>query len=125
MKERAPFLRVAVGGREIARSRLARSLWEQVRGLMLAPPLPPGEALWLPECAAVHTAFVREAIDLVFIRDRRIVRIQSEVAPWRIALCPGANAVIELAGGEATRLGLAAGQILEVTPDSSSLRPHP
>ena len=59
-------LLLAPDGREIARYRMARSLWERFRGLMLARPLSPGEALWLPACAAVHTAFVRSRSILSF-----------------------------------------------------------
>jgi len=122
MRQEPAFLRVAVSGRAITRSRVARTLWEQFRGLMLAPPLPPGEALWLPACAAVHTAFVRQAIDLVFLRGRRIVRVQAGVRPWRIAIAPGADSVIEMAEGESARLGLAPGQLLEVNPEPAALR---
>ena len=113
MKGEWAYLRLAGGGGEIARSRRARTLWERFRGLMLAPPLLPGEALWLPACSAVHTAFLRAGVDLLFLRGERIVRVSSAVAPWRVAACPGADSVIELAAGEAARLGLAPGQQLE------------
>jgi len=112
-------VRLAVNNGEVVRFRLARTLWERFRGLMLAPPLPPGEALWLPACAAVHTAFVRQPIDLVFLRGQRIVQVQSEVAPWRIAHCLGADSVIELAAGEAARLNLTPGQLLELDLDAA------
>jgi uncharacterized membrane protein (UPF0127 family) len=109
-------LLLAPDGREIARYRMAGSLWERFRGLMLARPLSPGEALWLPACAAVHTAFVRQPIDLVFLRQRQIVRVVDRIAPWRVALCPGADSVIELAAGEAARLRLTAGQAVLTHP---------
>jgi uncharacterized protein len=112
MRQEWGALRLAGSGRPVARFRRARTLWERFRGLMLAPPLPPGEALWLPACGAVHTAFVRGAIDLLFLRGERIVRVSSEVAPWRVVACRGADSVIELAAGEAARLGLTPGQQL-------------
>jgi uncharacterized membrane protein (UPF0127 family) len=114
MRQEWICLRLAGSGRPVARSRRARTLWERFRGLMLAPPLPPGEALWLPACGAVHTAFLRGAVDLLFLRGERIVRVSGAVAPWRVAACAGADSVIELAAGEAARLGLAPGQQLEV-----------
>jgi uncharacterized membrane protein (UPF0127 family) len=45
--------------------------------------------------------FMRFAIDTVFTdRDRRVVRVVSDVRPWRIALGgPGAHAVLELPVG--------------------------
>src|SRR5947209_19461795 len=106
--------------REIACSRRAGTVWERFRGLMLMPPLSPGEALWLPACGAVHTAFVRGALDLLFLKGARIVRVASEVSPWRVAACPGADSVVELAAGEAARLGLSPGQRLEVVPEAGS-----
>ncbi len=89
---------------------------------MLAPPLPPGEALWLPSCAAVHTAFVRRAIDLLFLCGGRIVRVCAGVPPWRVVTCAGADSVIEMAAGEADRLGLSAGQLLEAIPETAVAR---
>jgi uncharacterized membrane protein (UPF0127 family) len=81
---------------------------------MLAPPLLPGQALWFPACSAVHTAFVRVPIDLLFLQGGRIARICAAVPPWRIVACPGADAVLELAAGEAGRLGLSVGQCLQM-----------
>src|SRR5690349_17175312 len=83
------------------RIRTARTLWERFVGLMGAPPLPPGEALWFPSCSAVHTAFVRAPIDLLFLRGPRIVRVRPSVSPWRIVVCAGADSVVELRAGEA------------------------
>lgn len=96
------------------RCREAATLWERFRGLMGMPPLPPGEGLWFRGCAAVHTAFVRGPIDLLFLRERRIVRVCAAVPPWRVAICPGADSVVELRGGEACRLGLCVGLRLEI-----------
>jgi uncharacterized protein len=94
--------------------RTARTLWERLRGLMGAPPLPPGEVLWFPACNAVHTAFVRAPIDLLFMRGPRIVRVCPWVSPWRIAVCAGADSVAELRAGEAERMGLVTGGLLEI-----------
>jgi uncharacterized membrane protein (UPF0127 family) len=88
---------------------------------MLMPPLSPGDALWLPACGAVHTAFVSSPLDLLFLKGRRIVRVACRVSPWRVAACPGADSVIELAAGEVARLGLASGQQIEVLPEPSSV----
>lgn len=118
MSEGWACLRLAENGDFVARSRRARTLWERFRGLMLAPPLAEGEALWLPACHAVHTAFVLGPIDLLFLRGDRILRVAGGVAPWRIAACAGADSVVELAAGEIARLGLAAGQRLESRPAS-------
>ncbi len=50
------------------------------------------------------------SIDAVFLdRSGRILRVVERIAPWRFAACPGARAVLELAAGEAARLGLRTG----------------
>lgn len=56
----------------------------------------------LAPCVAVHTAFMRFAIDVVFVdRAGRVRRIVRGLAPWRMAASMGAYAAIELsAGGE-------------------------
>jgi uncharacterized membrane protein (UPF0127 family) len=46
--------------------------------------------------------------------DRRIVRIASNVRPWRAAGAKKAKSVLELAAGEAARVGMTAGSILRL-----------
>jgi uncharacterized protein len=108
----------------VVRCRKVTTLWERFRGLMASPPPSPGEGLWFPDCSAVHTAFVRSAIDLIFLRDRQIVRVCAGVPPWRVVGCRGADSVVELRSGEAQRLGLTVGQPLniETTPTLSRRR---
>ena len=80
---------------ELASTRAARR-----RGLLGRDSLDPSAALILEPCGAVHTAFMRFAIDVVFVdRNGCALKIVRELAPWRIALSPLAHAVIELAGG--------------------------
>jgi uncharacterized protein len=121
MRQEWACLRLADSGHAVARSRRAHTLWARFRGLMLAPPLVPGQALWLPACGAVHTAFLRGAVDLLFLRGERIVQVSGDVSPWRVVACRGADSVIELAAGEVTRLGLAPGQQLEVAPETAGV----
>lgn len=100
------------------RLRLADSFAARLRGLMWRPPLRPDEGLLLLGCASVHTAFVRAAIDVVFVDDTgRLVRCVPRLAPWRTsmaALWAGARArhTLELAAGSIHRLGLSPGDRL-------------
>lgn len=51
-------------------------------------------------CSAVHTFFMRFAIDVLFVaRDGRALKIYVALPPWRLAFGFGAFAVIELAAG--------------------------
>jgi uncharacterized membrane protein (UPF0127 family) len=70
------------------------------RGLLGRDRLDPHCALILEPCTAVHTAFMRFAIDVVFIdRAGYALKIVRNVVPWRIAIAAGAHAVVEMAAG--------------------------
>ena len=84
-------------------------------GLMGRKRLGREEGLWLPRCRAVHTWFMRTAIDIVFVNaDMRVVRVASQVVPWRLAGAVGATHVLELAPGRALAAGVRAGDRLVI-----------
>jgi uncharacterized protein len=69
----------------------------------------------------VHMAFMRFAIDAVFLdRELRVVKISADLKPWRMAGARGSKSVLEIAAGEAARRGLTVGDRLSV--DSSPAR---
>ena len=79
---------------------LAATRSSRRRGLLGHSGLSPAAALVLSPCWAVHTMFMRFAIDLIFVdRDGQAVRIVRELSPWRMAAAPGARSTIELASG--------------------------
>jgi uncharacterized membrane protein (UPF0127 family) len=70
------------------------------RGLLGRDSLDLSAAIMLAPCVAVHTAFMRFAIDVVFIdRDGVVRKIVRDLKPWRIAASPRAYAAVELAAG--------------------------
>jgi uncharacterized protein len=73
---------------------------ERRRGLLGRDGLHPSAALILAPCVAVHTAFMRFTIDVVFVdREGRVRRLVRGLAPWRMSASVGAYAAIELTGG--------------------------
>lgn len=76
-------------------------------GLLKQDAWPPGSALIIAPCQAVHTVGMRFAIDVVFVdRAGSVVKVREQVVPWRIAGALSAFAAIELpAGTVAGRLG--------------------
>lgn len=97
--------------------RRAERWFDRLRGLLGSPPPAPGHALLITPCAAVHTAFMRYPIDLVFVDRRgRILEIVEALPPWRMAACWRAWQTLELAAGEARRLGLAPGVQVSTSP---------
>ena len=80
---------------------------DRLRGLLGSPPPAPGHALLITPCASVHTAFMRYPIDVVFVdRHGCILKVVEALPPWRAAACWRARHTLELAAGEARRVGL-------------------
>src|SRR4051812_50227257 len=84
-----------------------------MKGLLGRRTLPSGEGILLKPASSVHMAFMRFAIDAVFLdRDLRVMKIASDLRPWRMAAARGAKSVLEIAAGEAARRGLSEGDRL-------------
>jgi uncharacterized protein len=82
---------------EVADTRTARR-----RGLLGRRAIDAASALVIVPCWAVHTAFMRFAIDVLFVNeDGEVVRIVSRLPAWRVAAARGAYAAVELAAGAA------------------------
>ncbi|MBI4888018.1 MAG: DUF192 domain-containing protein [Acidobacteria bacterium] len=113
---------------EALASRVELALTRHARrtGLLGQTGLDPAAALLLVPCFMIHTAFMRFAIDAVFVdRGGRVVRVVHALKPWRAAVTTGAYATIELAAGVVARRGVAVGDRLElVDVTSGSEGPH-
>ena len=81
---------------EIAATRATRR-----KGLLGRASFDPSAALILSPCVAVHTAFMRFAIDVAFVSRDGVVRRMVSLPPWRMAADFGACAVVEFAAGAA------------------------
>src|SRR4051794_27498198 len=92
----------------------ARSFLARLGGLLARAPLHADEALHLAPCTSIHTLFMRYAIDVAFIaRDGRVLKVAT-VAPWRAAACLRAHGVLEMRAGQAGRLGVVVGAVVDV-----------
>jgi uncharacterized membrane protein (UPF0127 family) len=57
--------------------------------------------------------FMRFPIDAVWVdKDLNVLKVSSEVAPWKVAACKGAKGVVEVPAGEARRRGVQPGDRL-------------
>lgn len=101
---------LADGAVLVPRARRTEGPLERARGLLARPAPGPGEALLIAPCSGIHTWAMAYPIDAAFLdRAGRVLRVVEHLAPWRFAACPGARAVLELAAGQAARLGLKVG----------------
>ncbi|MEX2524214.1 MAG: DUF192 domain-containing protein [Gammaproteobacteria bacterium] len=98
----------------IPRVALTDNWFERLRGLLGSPPPGQGEALLIRPCSSVHTFFMRFAIDLIFLdHEWRVAKTVDSLRPWRMAACPAAAMVLELAEGSLKQLSISRGIQLE------------
>lgn len=87
----------------------------RMRGLLGRDHLRAGEGMLLQPAPSIHTAFMRFAIDVLFVDGTlRVTKIVGNLRPWRMTSARHTRGVVELAGGEADRRGVAVGDLLGV-----------
>jgi uncharacterized membrane protein (UPF0127 family) len=85
------------------------------QGLLGRTGLSDGEALVLAPCSAVHTAFMRFPLDLLFLnRAGTVLKTASGVPPWRVRAAWRGFAVVELAPGALAESDSRRGDTVEV-----------
>jgi uncharacterized membrane protein (UPF0127 family) len=113
--------------RAIIASDVELALTQEARrvGLLGRSHLEPAYALYLMPCLAIHTAFMRFPIDVIFVRrDGTAVKIIHRMKPWRAAMSFGAYAVIELAGGTLRRHDIRIGDPLRMKSEARIAPPR-
>ena len=76
------------------RAEVAKSFFQRLKGLMWRKCLPPGEGMLILKCNAIHTCFMRFAIDATFLdRDDNVVKVVRNIRPWRFCVWGGRGAV--------------------------------
>ena len=111
----------ADGAPVCVRCSIASGPWTRLRGLLGRSGLPPGEGMLFRKTGSVHTMFMRFPIDVVFLDDElRVLSVRESVPAWRTAVERGARVTLELAAGEAHRVGIEPGQQLSLATPSGS-----
>ena len=85
------------------------------KGLLSQDGLAEGHALVIAPTSAIHTCFMRFAIDVAFVnRDGRVLRTFARLARWRVAGAFGAYAAIEMPAGTLERRQTMRGDTLTI-----------
>lgn len=104
---------------------VAQRFWSRFMGLMLRKALPRNQGLLLTGCPSVHTAFMRFAIDVVYLDAQGVVtRCVPALRPWSASMGhagrdaagqrhPRAAHTLELAAGSVARWAIAPGDRLQ------------
>jgi uncharacterized protein len=96
--------------------RFARSMATRMKGLLGRRSLDEGEGLAFRE-KSIHMLFMRMPIDAVFCdAELTVVKVVANLRPWRFAASRNARFVLEIAAGDAERLGLSPGTELRAEP---------
>jgi uncharacterized membrane protein (UPF0127 family) len=97
----------------VPRLELALDSASRRKGLLGRDGLPGGAGIVIAPSNAVHTFFMRFAIDIVFLhRSGRVLKVRHRVPARRLAMSPTAHAVLELPAGAAAESGVTVGQQL-------------
>ena len=84
-------------------------------GLLEHGSLPAGTAMIIAPTNAIHTFFMKFAIDVLFVaKDGVVVKTRHALPPWRMSAAWRAHAAIELCAGALQRSPVRAGDRLSV-----------
>lgn len=76
------------------KAKVARRLFERIRGLIGTKDLAEGEGMLILKCNAIHTCFMSFAIDAVFLdKNDNVVKTVKNIRPWRLFVWGGFKAV--------------------------------
>lgn len=98
--------------------RQACGFWQRLAGLMGQAQPAARCALFIARCTSVHTCFMRQAIDIVYLDAQgRITGLRPGVAPWRFSRGErGSKHLLEMHAGAIASQGLAPGMQLRPWP---------
>jgi len=109
------LLHTASGAHPLA-LRVAASFFGRLRGLIARPPLAPDAGLLLMACPSVHTAFMGQVIDVLYLdKEGVVLKCVPLLKPWRASAGAGARTrhTLELAAGAISHFDIRAGDRLE------------
>ncbi|MCP9928682.1 DUF192 domain-containing protein [Cyanobium sp. CH-040] len=104
----------------------------QALGLQERPRLPPLRGMWFPYDPPAPARFwmhrTPEPLDMIFVREGRVLAIEGGARPCPRLPCPSygpaeaVEGVLELAAGEAARLGIVPGTTVRIEPWRPEIR---
>ena len=92
----------------------ADTFFKRFLGLMGRKKLPPSTGLLITPCNSVHMMFMRFSIDVIYLdKDMKVLKIVKHLPTWvGLSACLKAESAVEVAAGEADRLGICEGMRL-------------
>ena len=98
---------------------LAKTFFVRLKGLLGTKKLDTGKGLVIRPCSSIHTVGMNYDIDVVFAdSDDNVLKVVSNMAANRIALCRKSSYVIELPAGTIEATGTNVGDKISLICDS-------
>lgn len=94
----------------------AHSFIRRLQGMYGLPPLRATDGLLLRPCKAVHTLWLKQSIEVIFMDRHGLILKITELRPGKIACCWRAAVALEVAAGTVDRLSLKIGHVFK--PDT-------
>jgi hypothetical protein len=127
-----PMIQRAAGAYELRNVRTGRVVAHTIipafesatrrKGLLGRDSLAEGAAMIIAPTNAIHTFWMRFAIDVAFVRrNGEVVKIHEALAPWRAAVGATAYAAIELPAGALRRADVRVGDVLNLMACSDAM----
>lgn len=94
--------------------KVATTFFERFCGLMGKKNITSKDIMVFPSCNSIHTIFMRESIDVVFVSNQGVVvKIFGSLKPWKMLMPQrGAAHCIEMPSEETHRLGIKEGDLI-------------
>lgn len=91
----------------------ADSPWLRMRGLLGRAGLDAGTGMRFEPASSLHMWFMRFPIDVIYVdRDERVVKLVSELKPWRVSAARGAKIAYEVPAGTIAETDITVGDQL-------------
>lgn len=101
---------------------IAGNPFTRMRGLLGRAGMAQSSGMLFRGESSIHSAFMRFEFDAVFMdRELRVVKLAERIKPWRALGAKGASNILELGGGEISRLGIAVGDQLAVADEAGAV----
>jgi len=92
--------------------KIADTFFSRLLGLLPYARLDGEEGLFFPKTNSIHTCFMRFPIDVIYLKEMRVLKINDSLPPFRFSACLKADAVLELKAGTSQKKALHPGDIL-------------
>ncbi|MBW8183144.1 DUF192 domain-containing protein [Shewanella nanhaiensis] len=100
-------------GSHIEHIYLANTPWLRLRGLLGRKQLTTEQGMLISPCNSVHTMGMRYPLDIVYLNSKnKVLKITSNLAPWRSSACRGATQVLELSAGNSKNKNIKQGDTI-------------